>query len=122
MYLLKIHHGETTYNLPDPVHYKISFHDVYSANSGVNDSGVTQNEIVRKDVATINVEWEMLTYNEFATVMIAIFGYAELDVSYFYGLSYRRASMMVKPRDIELQVPDDTDEQMWKVSFTLEEY
>lgn len=125
MQLLSITRSGVVHNLPDPVKYDLTFHDVYSQNSGVNDSGVMQNEIVRKDVATIDVAWEYLTGNELATIMIAIWGTDVLNVSYFYGVnaqSFRTADMRVSDRQISLQVPDDDDEQLWAVSFHLEEY
>ena len=50
--------------MPAPTSYDVSLADIQSANSGRNDNGVMTMDVIRSNVATINVAWDMITTEE----------------------------------------------------------
>jgi hypothetical protein len=105
--------------MPAPTSYDVSLADIQSANSGRNDNGVMTMDVIRTNVATINVAWEMLTTEELEKITNGI-KYPSIEVKYYYG-GYKTATMYKGDRKIDLMHVDETDPR-WGISFTLIEY
>lgn len=105
--------------VPAPTSYDVSLADIQSANSGRNDSGVMTMDVVRTNVATINVGWEFLTNDELELITSNI-EMAEIPVKFYYG-GYKEATMYKGDRKIDMQCID-IDGPRWSISFTLIEY
>lgn len=100
-------------DLPAPVSYKVTMADIQSANSGRSDGGYMSLEVVRADVASIDVAWENLTQSELETITNAI-NYSSFTVVFYYGASLT-ADMYKSDRSIELS----KDLSHWNISFSL---
>lgn len=105
--------------MPAPTSYDVSLADIQAANSGRNDNGIMTMDVIRTDVATINVGWEMLTTAELELITNGIKP-AEITVKYYYG-GYKTATMYKGDRKIDLRRTDEKDPR-WDISFTLIEY
>lgn len=105
--------------MPAPTSYDVSLADIQSANSGRNDNGIMTMDVVRSNVATINVGWEMLTTAELEKITNGIKN-AMIEVEYYYG-GYKTATMYKGDRKINLRLVDEK-EPRWDISFTLIEY
>lgn len=105
--------------MPPPTSYDVSLADIQSSNSGRNDSGVMTMDVVRKNVASINVGWEFLTADELELITSNIEN-AEILVKFYYG-GYKEAVMYKGDRKVEMNCID-TDGARWSISFSLIEY
>lgn len=100
-------------DMPSPVKYNVSLADIQSSNSGRSDSGYMSLEVVRSDVATIEVEWQNLTYAELKKITDAI-APASFSVKFFYGSTLTQ-TMYKSDRKVEL----NKDLAHWNISFSL---
>ena len=100
-------------DMPAPVSYKVSMADIQSANSGRSDGGYMSLEVVRSNVASIDVAWENLTQVELETVSNAI-APSSFSVVFYYGSSLT-ADMYKSDRSVEL----NKDLIHWNISFSL---
>jgi hypothetical protein len=105
--------------VPTPIKYDVSLADIQASNSGRNDAGIMSMEVVRKDVATVNVGWDMLNTTELETISMAI-SFDEIPVKFYYG-DYKEAIMYKGDRKVDLKCQCE-DGPRWSMSFSLIEY
>lgn len=106
--------------MPAPTTYDVSLADIHAANSGRSDSGIMTIDVVRKDVATLNLAWEYLTTEELETITTNIDS-AEIQTRFFYG-TFKEAVTYKGDRQVNLQFIDENGEARWEISFKLIEY
>lgn len=106
--------------MPAPTSYDVNLSDIQSSNSGRNDSGTMSMEVVRRDVASINVGWTMITTEELNLITSNIDN-DEIIVRFFHGNNYKTAIMYRGDRKMQLKHVDEKASR-WDISFSLIEY
>lgn len=107
--------------LPSPSKYNVSLSDIQSSDSGRNDDGYMTIEIIRSDVATIDIGWTMLTQSELELIM-AHMANAEINVKFYYGNNYKTAKMYKGDRKTDIKMVKTQNESYWDLSLSLVEY
>lgn len=104
--------------LKSPTSYDIKFADIDSSNSGRSESGVMTREVVRRKVATINVEFSNISTAEHQAIVAAV-NRDFVEVDFYDGTAQlRRATMYTSELNFTLVSPDG---DLWTVSFQLTE-
>ena len=106
--------------VPNITTYNVSLADIQSSDSGRGDDGVMNIEVVRKDVASIDIECTMLTRSELEALIAAI-STSDISVEYYWG-SWRTATMYKGDRSIKMKYAKDENESYWNFSVSLIEY
>ena len=104
--------------LKSPTAYDIKFADIDSSNSGRSESGIMTREVIRRKLATINVEFANISTAEHQTIVTAV-NRDFVEVDFYDGTStLRHATMYTSELDFKL-VSSASD--LWTVSFQLTE-
>lgn len=103
-----------------PTQYDPKLSAIDASSSGRNDAGIMTREVVRRNVANIQVGWSMLSNSEFETLI------NELDndsfsVTFYMG-TYKTATMYHGDLSISMVCIPNEDDVRWNVSCTLIEY
>lgn len=104
----------------DPVQYTPKLAAIDAASSGRNDNGVMTREVVRRNVASIQVGWEMLTNEELETILSALDN-DEFTVSFYYG-TYHTAQMYHGDLNLEMRCAPSASDVRWNLNTSLIEY
>lgn len=103
--------------LKSPTAYRLKFADIDSSNSGRSESGIMTREVVRKKIATLNVEFANVTTSESQAIIAAV-NADFVEVDFYDGTdTLRHATMYTSELDFELVSSDG----LWTVSFQLTE-
>jgi hypothetical protein len=103
--------------LPAPTKYNVDFNDIDSASSGRNDQAIMVRDIIRRDVANIQLGWDLLTTTELETIINLLDD--KMTVQFFNG-TIKTATMYHGKISEEMKAyPDET---YWSLSFDLIEY
>lgn len=114
MTLLKVNGVE----LKSPTSYELKMADIDSSNSGRSESGIMTREVIRRKLATINVEFANISTAEHQTIIAAV-DHDFVEVDFYDGTpTLRHATMYTSELDFKLI---STSSDLWTVSFQLTE-
>lgn len=102
------------------VSYKGLMIDVDGDGAGTTEDGITIRDVRRRNKSKLTLKLDGLTKDEFTAIMAAIDA-PKFEVTFFYG-RYRTMTAYAGDKDWELIKAKDTNDNRWKLNFSLIEY
>lgn len=86
--------------LREPSKYDITYKDLDSDNSYTSETGILNRDMIRSNQHTISVGWDRLTVDEMKTILQAVSGKSEFQLTYFdyYTMSYQTGRFYANDR------------------------
>lgn len=86
--------------LREPSKYDITYKDLDSDNSYTSETGILNRDMIRSNQHTISVGWDRLTADEMKTILQAVSGKSEFQLTYFdyYTMSYQTGRFYANDR------------------------
>lgn len=104
--------------LKSPTTYDLKLADIDSSNSGRSESGYMTREVVRRKVATLNVEFNNISTSQHQLIVSTV-NKDFVEVEYYNGTAtLQKATMYTSELDFKLV---SASEDLWSVSFQLTE-
>ena len=86
--------------LREPSQYDITYKDLDSSNSYTSETGILNRDMIRSNQHTLSVGWDRLTAEELKTILQAVSGKSEFNMTYFdfYSMSYKSGRFYANDR------------------------
>lgn len=86
--------------LREPSQYEITYKDLDSSNSFTSETGILNRDMIRSNQHTLSVGWDRLTVGELETILRAVSGKSEFQLTYFdfYSMDYKTGRFYANDR------------------------
>lgn len=109
--------------LKEPSTYDMTYKDLDSDNSFTSETGILNRDMIRANQRNISVSWERLTLGEMKSILHAVSGKSEFQLTYFdfYDMDFRNGKFYANDRQgVGKRIK--VKEGLFSLSFNITEF